>query len=427
MITLINKPYPIMAAFNGNYFEMQSDKSLEVGFKYLIRVTLLTYTTSPGPGPISSTVQLYEITPEANKNGFFDVSVMTSLILLEALPNKVFDGLDSFIRRAICSVQVEFAEYYNGDAYNYDVSYTYQAWDASKLTIQLYKKEPDYAYVWPGGLLPAQGVVGSQIQNLISEKVFEDSSSFYSVINYNGGSFAGIRIDCFTLDGSQFRTSYLDNPLVNTGLIKNSHLLIDVGMRALRSYTPTSGANPMIPNEGVDFYYELSFRWLENLVEEYQPIKTYYPTCKPIFDVYIVHYKSRLGAWETCVFDKSSSKALQRDAKAFGVYTQIAADQLTGSQYKNPIYARSTDRIMNINTSTIYQLNTGWLSEEEVQKYSELFDSPQIYLEISLDDSNVYFEMLAIPNTYVINKKYNKKKYSLNMSFRLAAKENRQR
>jgi len=156
-------------------------------------------------------------------------------------------------------------------------------------------------------------------------------------------------------------------------------------------------------------------------------IKKYIPKCEPVFTPYVIHYKSRLGSWETCLFDKASSRALERELKQFGVYTQVAADQLTGSIYKNPLFARSTDRVMNITTNEIFNLNTGWLTEAEVEKYSDLFDSPQIYLEYSLPDANLQLEVLAVPNTYVINKRYNKKKYSLNMSFKFAAKENRQR
>jgi len=417
-ITLIHTPYPVMSAFNNNYYELFSTNVNQSGFKYLIRVTITTNI------PTATTVQNYELTPETGQNGFFDASVITSLIPLQPLPNTVFVAGTTFQKRTLATITVEFAEYYNGTPQPYNVNDNFLTWDASKLTTQLYKVYPNYAYWIEAVETPLKPIKESMIQNLETEYVYENSSTYFSHLDYAGGYVFSYIIKVYNSTGVLQTVSSINNPYNGSPLWQDGHLLMDVGMSSLRNMTPSAGTNPILPS-GIDFYYTLTVT--TNGGNTQYEVKKYIPKCEPVFNPYVVHYKSRLGSWETALFDKSSSKALDRDLKQYGVYTRINANQLQGSQYTNPIYASSTDRVMNITTTTVYNLNTGWLSEAEVEKYSDLFDSPQIYLEVNLPDANVHFEMLAVPNTYVINKRYNKKRYNLSMSFRIANKENRQR
>ena len=196
-ITLVSTPYPIMAAFNSCYYRMSSTNYNQIGFKYLVRVNII--------GTSINYTQNYELIQPGNE-AYFDAQSVTNLLTLEKLFPTIFGGLEfKLLPRA--SVTVEFAESYGGVNYPYNVSHTFQIWGASKTEEQLYQSFPDKAYIWDGVTSnpTTAEILRSQVQNLSDEDVYETTSTFYSVYNYNSGNFKGLRISAFNLESINFR------------------------------------------------------------------------------------------------------------------------------------------------------------------------------------------------------------------------------
>jgi len=420
-ITLLSQPYTVMASFNSNYYKFTSTNSGLAGFKYLIRVNItglgINYT------------QNYEVTPITGVAGYFDAQPVAGLLPVARLEATEYGETWKLQPTAIMTV--EFAEFWTAAGPQpYNVTHIYQVWGASKNTIDLFKTQADaaFAYVWPAnGSVTNADVLKSQMQNLITEKVYEDTSTYYSVWNYNSGNFYGLAIQVLDLQGNQISTSEIWNPDFNGGVPSNGHLMIDLGMSSLRSIVPNLGANPILPT-GIDFTYKVSFLYDLGAGPRSVFLKEYVPTCSPTFPVYPIHYKSRLGAWETCIFAGNSIESLTREATVYEQFNRVEANVLnTSSGIYNPLYANSIEKIRNIKTGRILELNTLWLTTEEVDKYKDLFDSPQVYTSVKMNDNtNLIIELRPIPNTYIVNKRHNKKKFQLNMSFKFANIENRQ-
>jgi len=418
-VTLLDTPYPVMAAHNSCYYKMTSDNLAFPGFRYVIETTI-----DDGFGSVYT--QEYEIIPVPNEDGYYDASPITSLLPLQRLENTIY-GTNGFEITKRATVTVRFGEFWSGVFHGYDASHTFQVWNASKTVVQMYNKKPEYAYTFYYG--SPQTVIESMMSNLADEKVYETTSTYLSIFNSSVlNNFVGFTFKVYNLNGTLISQSRKNNPYWNQSNYKNNLVYLDVGIPSLRAMTPSSGTSPILPS-GINFYYEVWFDYQntpQGIVYS-EKIKTYYPTCEPVYKLQTFHYLSRLGAWDTCVFAKNSTETLNKTSENFGQFLREEKDVLTPSLYKNPIYSTMIERTMNITTQKTINVNTGWLSEEEVRKYQDLFDSPQIYTELYLGDSNVMLTVLSVANSYKLNKRYNKKRYQLNMSFKFATQENRQR
>jgi hypothetical protein len=419
-ITLENTPSPVMAAFNSCYYKILSTNSGQPNFKYLIRATV--------SGAVSF-VQNYEVVPLVGQPAFWDAQPMAGLIPLKPLMFTRY-GVSKWNNDPICKVTIFIQESYTGVASPPpSITHEFQVWGASKNTFDLYKAAPNYAYVWPGVGTPAQGVNNSQMQNLLPEKVYENTDTYFGVWNYNAGNFRGIFVFVYNLNGVLISNSIVDSNNFNLGAAQfaNGLIYINVGMRSLRAMVPSLGNNPILP-AGTNFTYNLHFIWNNGGPDINQLVKKYIPTCAPVFPIMPIHWKSRLGAWETQIFAGNSIQSLNKVSENFESFERVVANALMDDgSFFNPIYSRSVAKERNIETTRTIELNTLWLTEAEVEKCADLFDSPQVYTVVSVPaGANYLVELRPVPNSYVINKRYNKKKFQINMAFKYAFSENRQ-
>jgi len=420
-ITLEDKPYPMMAAFNSCYYRMKSTNSTQPGFYYKMRVIMNGFEIA--------VIREFSYTPPNGEDGYFDASVVTSLLTnykLEATRRGQMSTFWKIMPNAF--VQVQFAEaWVNSPPPVYAISHTFQVWGAAKDTDELYQVYKDFRYIWQGvGNGTPQGVDNSQVQNLTDEKVYETTSSYYCLYNYNGGNFKGIKIDVFALDGTFISTSTIYNPYFNSTDASKAFTVCDVGMWSLRDAIPDTGTYPILPLTGTDFYYTLSFVWQSD--KEYaRPIKKFIPSCSPVYPVYPIYYKSRLGAWETAIFKGNSIVSNQVTKDKYGSFVRTPENELfTLGEIYNPMYSTSLERVRNIRVEKILDLNTEWIDEATVEKYRDIISSPQVYTGVNYGFNNKLIEVRPDANTFILNKRYNKKKYQLSMRFRYSNIENRQ-
>lgn len=110
--------------------------------------------------------------------------------------------------------------------------------------------------------------------------------------------------------------------------------------------------------------------------------------CENIYRPMIVHYLAKNGALQTATFNLMSTKKIKKQNLQYGKDTNF----YTGVQYAYDISSRPM-RQFGITTQTGLTLRTDWLSDDQVEKYEDLFSSSVIFLD---GDENYPNKLIAI-------------------------------
>ena len=83
--------------------------------------------------------------------------------------------------------------------------------------------------------------------------------------------------------------------------------------------------------------------------------------------------------------------------------------------------------VFDTEETEVYNISTGWISEEESQWLQELVGSPAVYWQIDPADTKKTIAVRITENSYEVKKYANKKLFSLNLTMELAQPNYRQR
>lgn len=137
-----------------------------------------------------------------------------------------------------------------------------------------------------------------------------------------------------------------------------------------------------------------------------------------------LHFLNRLGRFDSFTFKgqhKQTTNFKRSEYQRFTGYTD-----LTGLTWENTSYARG-NVVFDTEETEVYNISTGWISEEESQWLQELAGSPAVYWQIDPADPKKTIAVRITENSYEVKKNANKKLFSLNLTMELAQPNYRQR
>lgn len=141
-------------------------------------------------------------------------------------------------------------------------------------------------------------------------------------------------------------------------------------------------------------------------------------------EMFRLHFLNRLGRFDSFTFKgqhKQTTNFKRSEYQRFTGYTDLA-----GPTWENPSYARG-NVVFDTEETEVYNISTGWISEEESQWLQELVGSPAVYWQIDPADTKKTIAVRITENSYEVKKYANKKLFSLNLTMELAQPNYRQR
>ncbi len=141
-------------------------------------------------------------------------------------------------------------------------------------------------------------------------------------------------------------------------------------------------------------------------------------------DMFRLHFLNRLGRFDSFTFKgqhKQTTNFKRSEYQRFTGYTD-----LTGLTWENTSYARG-NVVFDTEETEVYNISTGWISQEESQWLQELAGSPAVYWQIDPADPKKTIAVRITENSYEVKKYANKKLFSLNLTMELAQPNYRQR
>lgn len=232
-------------------------------------------------------------------------------------------------------------------------------------------------------------VNNAYMAGIIDDLTFAGKSNFIYVLSNHltGARITNIRIIGYDASGSVITTSTINNPHSAGGnTYDKNFVLIDVGERGLDALTApqVTGTFPVLNSNVVK--YEV-WDYDSNPVPLVY-IKTLTRGCENIYRPMIVHYLAKNGAMQTATFNLMHDKKIKKQNLQYGKDTNF----YTSVQYAYDISSRPM-RQFGITTQTGLVLRTDWLSDDQVEKYEDLFSSAVIFLD---GDENYPNKLIAI-------------------------------
>ncbi len=137
------------------------------------------------------------------------------------------------------------------------------------------------------------------------------------------------------------------------------------------------------------------------------------------FQKYNVYWLNRYGGFNSWQFDKKSiEKATKTQAEYKKVYGTLSSD----GTYNVNTYDRNA-QVYYTSLENSLSLSTDFLSDAEVIYLKDLFSSPVIYIQ---NQAGLIVSASVTDSDYVLNKRVNKKIFSLILNFKLAYNDYRQ-
>jgi len=291
----------------------------------------------------------------------------------------------------------------------------FYAWDG----VVDYKEFPIFDaanYIFGSDLSSSQTLTNKSLV----DKTFYDRSNYLYLIGYDTNNVERMYINTYNSTGTLIQAFEIVNPTRSSATdLWDRYYSFDIGWKGLDNIgSVTSGTLPIITDD-VEYY--------EVLVQDAIPARAVNQLVRRIFvercsrfDTEVVHYVNKRGGFETLYFEGVSEKILSKESKRIGV---IPFRETATPTYE---YSPSSKTTITVNTNVTEKitLKTDWLSEEQVELYSNLFASPLVYLDRGWELD--YLQITPLANSFLMNKRYNNKLYQISMDFEFSGVSNRQ-
>lgn len=404
MITISNRPKDYSPAFNSLMFEFTSDQTAQPNFFYYILCT----------DELTGFTQVYKKPVEQGSFQYFDASVFAAdFIESELRPttgNPLSYGFKTY--NLVRPITVNIGESYDGSPEIHSgTDEVVNVWNAS-----LYKRD-FFTYQEAEWIFE----LGSPaiLSSLVDEDVYEDYSTFIHLINKGSSGFVGLKIESLSNTGSVLQTSYIPNPYYGESPVEHEYLCIDVGVRSL-SLINSGLVTGTYPPLAANAYAYNVYVGDSDSPSVYTLKKTYtIKTCSN-FDVYVIHYLARSGAFDTIVFDKNTYRSIDVTKEEFDQYYYQQANISNNENSQ----AFGVTKQTNVVEEETLNLNTGWITADQRAKYAELISSTLCYWDRGTDGM---LEVRPTKRSWDVTKRVKGKKENLFCEFKIASKESRQR
>jgi hypothetical protein len=388
-LTILDQPQDHVPAYNPQFFVASSSNYNAANFKYTVKITDL----------ISSETKTYQIPARPDTYCVFDAGPFVESFMTNYIPINLTGWQKA---TGIRKIRVNVGETYGSTpAYVSGTDIDYVVWNAalSHLTMWDYN-EGDYVHF---------GVTPKYLSSLIDGKTYAGRSNYLYVLgDAIAAGFTSIIIEPFDSAGVTMGQTIIPNAYSGTTNYRDKYVCIDIGHKGMAAYL--SGASYYLIYD----YVDLGGLFGSTLIKRIDIL------CEGVYDVYTIHFLARSGAYETCHFSKRSDSEVTKDVT---MYKKLPYT-LSGGVYSYD-YDSAVDRTLSVRTRETLKLNTDWLTEEEAELYSQLQDSPSVYLD--LGSSQGYAALTVVNKSYKRFKKRNEKLFQLNMDFEYAHENYRQR
>jgi hypothetical protein len=401
-VTVTQQPQNYTPGYSPQVFSASSTATAQPNFSYTVVCTDL----------LSSETQTYQV-PARPVNGdcVFDAKVFAETFLNHYIPINEYGWKQC---TGIRKIRVNIGETFGtSPAYASGTNIDYIVWNS----IVDWNEYPIYN--------PANYVYDSDDDNvkylndIPTEDTFNDRSNYLYALTSKAGDVDYLEVKTYTNSGSIIGTTTIPNPFKSFTDYDEKYICIDVGYKGLTNMASgdVTGDWPII-TDNVDYYtitdyYDNGFEFVGTL------IKTIYIKCEPRFDVYTVHYLRKDGSFQTLNFAKLSENGLTKQQEN---YSKLPFTY-SGGQYTYSVSA-SVKKTLSTETTQNVRVSTDWMSDSEIDYHKDLIDSPLIYFDFGAGQG--YLQVILNTNTYVINKRFNERLFTLSCDFSYAHSKTRQ-
>lgn len=399
-VTVNKQPQAYMPAYNDQYFEFTSDQTGQDNFVFEIRCEELE----------TGRTQTYRVPVVNGTTGAkFNARAFSSAGITSQLND--YDNTEAWRNyNLLGSIRVNIGETYDDSPeYHPGSDYDYKVWNGS-FRMMTFKDLSHNSWVFNAAL-----DVTSILSSTVQERVVSDQSTFIHLINRNADLLESMIVRFRDSQLNDLGTIGINNPFSGTGYVEDEYLCIDVGPERIQTYAGGLVSGTPFPSGTV--YYDVELFWDNGVTTELAFKKRYELICEPTFTVYPVHYLSRSGAFDTCLFSKQSLKIDSNDKTKVSRYRYLGGNDATNGQ------AFMDDTVLTSLNTERFRLNTFPLSVDEIEKYRDLIDSSVWYLETA---SGEYTPVVCDDANYEVLKRHNRQQKILTANFRLAHSDNRQ-
>lgn len=392
---------PYSPGFSPQIFTAISNQVAQPNFSYTIKCTDLP----------SSETQTFPTAPRPDSYAVFDARIFSEIRLNNYLPKNVYGWQQA---DGIRKIRVNIGETYGTTpGYASGADQDYIVWNA----ILDWKEYPNYNrndYVYNN--LTANVVY---LNRSTEEDTYPDRSNYLYALTSQVGDIEYILIERYRADGTIIGNSLIDNPYVALTDYEDKYLCIDVGHKGLSQIGShlVTGDYPIITDE-VAYYkiydvYDNGFDLITTL------LKTIYIKCEHRFDIFTLHYLDKGGNFQSLHFSKKSVSTLNKQQTT---YSKLPF-QMSGTDYTYSPSAK-VKKVLSSDRTNQITLTTDWLTDDQVDYYQGIIDSPEIYLDLGSDTD--YLQVLVVSNSYVLNKRYNERLFTLELQIEYAHSNTRQ-
>ena len=253
---------------------------------------------------------------------------------------------------------------------------------------------------------------------ITSDITYSLRSSYLMVLNKFGGTaLSSIRIRTFNSAGSILGVYKIDNPYATPANLSESYVSIDIGHKGLTGIsaglvTVVSGTYPIMTSSVAS--YEVSGVRGVN----FDLIKNFTVNCEARYTVYTVHFLAKNGGFGTIHFNRISEFNLSKSEQTY----KVNPNQLTSGAY-GYAYETAVERQLTVETQAVMTLRTDWLTDEQVNFYEEILDSPICYLDTG---TGRYQRIIPVTNSYNRLPHYENPLFMMTMQFKATHTNGRQ-
>lgn len=396
-VTVTQQPEEYTPVYNNQIFVASSTQTAQPNFVYTVLVTDL----------ISTEFKTYQIPQRPDGYMIFDASAFAKSYYTDHnyIPINEYGWQQA---NGVRKIRVNIGETYGTTpVYTPGTDIDYITWNAKVNWLDWPAYEPDdYRY------FSATGTNLVFLTPSFNEYTYEDRSNYFYALTSQPGDVLQINIDTYAADGSSISQTVIPNPYEGSSTYTDKYICIDVGHKGLTNIASgdVTGTYPILSDQVA--YYTVTERCITGNppASELTLVRRYDIMREAKHDVYTVHYLSQTGAFETIHFSKRSDNDVIVDKTIAGqipyVFNAGTYTYSRSSAVTKVISAERTERL---------RLNTDWLTQEQTESYSEIIDSPVVYLDLGSTDD--YPQLRVVTNSYRINKRWNERLWQISIDF----------
>jgi hypothetical protein len=397
-LTIYQTPSSYTPAFNEQWFVALSNQIAISDFYYRVIVTDL----------VNSNTQTYNIKQRPTTGQLvFPAHVFSQNQISHYVPNNAYGW--QICTDAIRKIRVAINEYYSG-SHKAATTTDYIIWNGVLRALDW----PSYVstdYVYNSDttnlkyLSSLPSATGYQMANRVT---YSDTSLFLYVLGSTSGDFQTLRVNTYDENNVLLGTSDIANPYELTYTYSSKYECIDIGHKGLSQIGSllVTGTYPIITSSVAYYIIQDVSLFGSPAAASIIDVARVDIACEPTYDVYTLHYKAKLGNFETLHFNKNSEFTENIEKASY----RVNPNTLVSNTYSYSKFSQWEKTLSSTGTDTI-RLNTDWLTEAQVGAHREIIESPLVYIDYGSSTGLVPCKVLT--SSILNNKEFNNKLFAI--------------